>query len=118
MLQERFPNGLPEWLAPLILAVELFAIFIVPLVVFYKSKMFARDVAFQLAAAVAALFYLALPDPIEIGFLDDLFIAALLGFLVVPAVRDRILDLVLRRPPSGVPRDITIEPRKETDAGL
>lgn len=122
MTYDALPPGAAPWLAPLVLAVELFAIFIVPLLVFHKSGLFRPDVALQLAAGVAILFYLALPDPIDVGFVDDLFIAALLGFLVVPAIRERVLNLILRRPPSGPPRDvtrdITIDPRKESDAGV
>lgn len=118
MLHDLFPNGIPEWLAAILLAVELFVIFVIPLLAFHKSRLFPRPVTFQVAAVVAALFYLALPDPIDIGFVDDLFIVALLSLLVVPSVRDGLLNRVARRGSGATPRDVTIEPRKEPDAGL
>lgn len=118
MLHDLFPSRIPEWLAPILLAVELFVIFVIPLIAFHKSRLFPRAVTIQIAAAVAALFYLALPDPIDIGFVDDLFIVALLSFLAVPSVRDGLLDRLTRRGSGAAPRDVTIEPRKEPDAGL
>ncbi len=118
MLHDLFPSGIPEWLAPIVLAVELFVIFVIPLLAFHKSRLFPRPVTFQVAAVVAALFYLALPDPIDIGFVDDLFIVALLSLLAVPSVRDGVSDRLTRRGGVTTPRDVTIEPRKEPDAGL
>lgn len=84
-------------LRPMALAGELFALLVVPNWIFARAGFFAPDMAFKLAAGLAALLYLALPDPVDIGWIDDLIILTLIGILVLPTVRHQLLDLIARR---------------------
>ena len=82
--------GQLEWIKPVVLTVELFLLIFLPFYIFTRSGLFPRQNVLKISFAVAAIFYLALPDPINIGIIDDLLAIAIMGVLFLPQFREKV----------------------------